>query len=42
MCFMGHEVPSKLNANKQIMKQIQDIYTKEFLWKILEEKDILK
>lgn len=42
LCFMGHEVPGKLNADKQRRKQIQDMYTKQFFWKILEEKDVLK
>lgn len=40
LCFMGHEMPQKLMASPQITKQIEEMYKKELLWKILKEKDL--
>ena len=42
MCFIGHNVPSKLNRDPILKKQIDETYIKQYLSKILEEKDILK
>ena len=42
MCFIGHEVPAKLLGNAKVLKQTQEIYNKELLWKILEEKELLR
>jgi len=42
MCFIGHEVPTKLNSDPAFRAKINDIFLKEYFWKVLQEKDIMK
>lgn len=42
MCFMSHRVPAELFANPVKMQKISARYKSELMWKILEEKDIIK
>lgn len=42
LCFIGHEVPAKLNQDKEMMKRIEADFKQNFFWMILKEKDMLK